>query len=427
MNFPPPTEKQARLIWMALTGLAVAALVTMVGAVLWGLGKVVQVLSPVLWPVAVAAILAFLLNPLVDFFQKKGRTRTQSILIVFGLGLLIVSGVCSVVVPQLIKETRQFVERVPSIVQNLEDRLNDLANNPPPLLRKFLKRGTDGGGPPAISTNAPPVVEGGDATNATFTGNTTYPTNVTTAITTVLAGTNGPSLLVGAIDEKTLQSARSWLAEELPGISGWIFGTLGTWFGILVSLVLVPVYAFYILVEKYELEKNWTDYLPVSDSKFKTELVFVLRALKNYLAAFFRGQILVAFCEGILYTIGFLAIQLPYGLLLGASAAILTIVPFLGATVLCIVSFVVAVVQTAGWKQPAEVLAVVVIVQSLEVFWISPWIMKGRVGLHPAIIIFAVMAGTMLLGGLLGGILAIPLAAMVKVMMSRYVWKRREG
>src|SRR5581483_2711054 len=242
-------------------------------------------------------------------------------------------------------------------------------------------------------------------------------------------GTNAPALFDGAIDDKALQSAKDWLARELPNrareLGGWIFGKIGTWFGILISLILVPVYAFYFLTEKSGLEKNWTDYLPVANSRFKEELVFVLRALKNYLIAFFRGQVLVALCEGVLYTIGFLLIDLPYGLLLGASAAVLTIIPFLGATILCVVAFIIAVVQCGDWLHPFLVLAVVVVIQTLEAFWISPRIMKGRVGLHPEIIIFAVMAGTTLLGGLLGGILAIPLAAMIKVMLSRYVWKRR--
>ena len=228
------------------------------------------------------------------------------------------------------------------------------------------------------------------------------------------------------MSEQASESAQKWLAEEFPGIGKWLAGQIGTWFGILISLILVPVYAFYILVERYEIEKNWTTYLPVADSKFKTELVFFLSSLKNYLVAFFRGQVLVAICEGILYTIAFLIIGQPYALLLGASAFILTIVPFLGATILCVISFIIAVVQCGDWLHPMLVLVVVGIVQSLEALWISPRIMRGRVGLHPAIIIFAVMAGTTLMGGLLGGILAIPLAAMIKVMLSRYVWKRRE-
>jgi predicted PurR-regulated permease PerM len=70
------------------------------------------------------------------------------------------------------------------------------------------------------------------------------------------------------------------------------------------------------------------------------------------------------------------------------------------------------------------VLVIFGIVQTLEGLVISPRIMKGRVGLHPLTIIIAVMVGTTLLGGLLGGVLAIPLTAVMRVLMARYVWKK---
>jgi len=73
------------------------------------------------------------------------------------------------------------------------------------------------------------------------------------------------------------------------------------------------------------------------------------------------------------------------------------------------------------------VLAVFGVVQTLEGLVISPKILGDRVGLHPLAIIVAVMVGTTLLGGLLGGILAIPLTAALRVLMFRYVWKRREA
>ena len=70
------------------------------------------------------------------------------------------------------------------------------------------------------------------------------------------------------------------------------------------------------------------------------------------------------------------------------------------------------------------VLAVFAVVQALEGLFISPKIMGDRVGLHPLAIIIAVMTGTTLLGGILGGILAIPFAAALRVIMVRYVWKK---
>ena len=204
----------------------------------------------------------------------------------------------------------------------------------------------------------------------------------------------------------------------------WLFGHVASWFGILAGLALIPVYTFYFLLEKRGISSRWTDYLPVSDSAFKTELVFILNSINNYLIAFFRGQVLVAICDGILYGIGFLIIGLPYALLIGASAIVLTIIPFLGAIIICLTALMIALVQFGDWLHPLLVLAVFAVVQTLEGLVISPKIMGGRVGLHPVTIIIAVMAGTTLLGGLLGGILAIPLTAALRVVMFRYVWKR---
>ena len=86
-----------------------------------------------------------------------------------------------------------------------------------------------------------------------------------------------------------------------------------------------------------------------------------------------------------------------------------------------------ALVQFGDWLHPVLVLAVFAVVQTLEGLVVSPKVMGGRVGLHPVTIIIAVMAGTTLLGGLLGGILAIPLTAALRVVMFRYVWKRPQA
>jgi len=163
--------------------------------------------------------------------------------------------------------------------------------------------------------------------------------------------------------------------------------------------------------------------LPVSDSRAKQEMDFVLSSINDCLISFFRGQLLVALCDGILYTIGFFSIGLPYAFLLGAMAIVLTMVPFLGAAVTCVTALVIAIAQFGDWLHPLLVLAVFAVVQFLERFVISPKIMGNRVGLHPLTIIIAVMLGTSLMGGILGGILAIPLTAALRAVMFRYVWK----
>ena len=164
--------------------------------------------------------------------------------------------------------------------------------------------------------------------------------------------------------------------------------------------------------------------MPLQDSRAKEEIVFCLDAISGYLVAFFRGQVLVAMCDAVLYTAGFLIVGVNYAFLLGFAALFLTMIPFLGAIVICITALTLSFVQYGDWQHPVMVLAVFAVVQALEGLFISPKIMGDRVGLHPLAIIIAVMTGTTLLGGILGGILAIPLAAALRVIMVRYVWKK---
>src|SRR5205085_6400062 len=121
----------------------------------------------------------------------------------------------------------------------------------------------------------------------------------------------------------------------------------------------------------------------------------------------------------------FVLIGLNYSLLIGMVAGLLSIVPFLGVVISIVPALLLALVQFGDWLHPALVLGVFATVQFLEGFFISPKIMGDRVGLHPLTIILAVMVGTTMMGGIIGGILAIPLTAALRVLMFRYVWKRR--
>ena len=410
MSLPAPTQRQARLIWLALTGLAIAILIALAVALLWGLSRVVQILSPVLWPLAIAGIIACLLDPAVDLIERKGATRPRAIAAVFGIALLVVAALFGSIVPQLVNETGQLADRIPAYAARLTERVEFWISHPPPWVQKLIERESNPATTPAraVSTNenVPLLTTNGSPANA------------------VAQPAPEQGLLEAALGTGKLQTAAGWLAGVLRRAGVWLFGHVASWFGILAGLALIPVYTFYFLLEKRGISSRWTDYLPVSDSAFKTELVFILNSINNYLIAFFRGQVLVAICDGILYGIGFLIIGLPYALLIGASAIVLTIIPFLGAIIICLTALMIALVQFGDWLHPLLVLAVFAVVQTLEGLLISPKIMGGRVGLHPVTIIIAVMAGTTLLGGLLGGILAIPLTAALRVVMFRYVWKR---
>jgi predicted PurR-regulated permease PerM len=385
MNFKPPTEKQSRIIWFALTGLAIASVIALIVAAVWGLSRLLDVLSPVLWPLAVAAVVACLLSPLVDWLEKRNVPRTRAIVLVFIFAFALVACVLASVIPQVVVETQQLAAKVPEYSERLQQRIGKLIAEPPAFLRHFM---------PAPSSAAT------DANSPAATGN------------------------------PALASAATWLTGTLSALGSWLFSKIGkvaSGFGILAGLALIPVYAFYFLLEKRGIQNHWKEYLPVRDSAAKEEIVFVLDSINRYLVAFFRGQVLVAMCDAVLYTIGFLIVGVNYAFLLGFAAVFLTIIPYLGALVIFITALTLTFVQYGDWAHPLMVLGVFAVVQTLEGFVISPKIIGDRVGLHPLVIIIAVMAGTTLLGGILGGVLAIPLAAALRVIMARYLWKKREA
>jgi len=403
-----PSDKQLRMVWFAVTALSLAAVVAVIAAAVWGLAQVLDLLSPVIWPLAIAGIVACVLAPVVAWLERRRVTRTRAILLVFTAAFLIVAGTLASVIPQVVVETRELAGKVPEYSQRLQNRLGRLLSEPPAIVQHFLPHHTVT--PAPIGTNTPPAkISTNDLSN---------PGSSSDQNATPQGKTNG----------QAMNSAAGMVTDALPKISSWLLrqgGKVLSGFGMLAGLALVPVYAFYFLREQQDIESRWKDYLPLRDSRAKEEVVFIMESIGQYLVAFFRGQVLVAICNAILYTIGFLAIGLRYAFLIGFSAVLLTMIPFLGSIIIFVTALTLALVQYTDWLHPLLVLAVFAVVQTMESLVVSPKIMGDRVGLPPVIIIIAVMVGTTLLGGILGGVLAIPLAAALRVILLRYVWKKQ--
>ena len=391
MAYPPPTEKQAKILWTSVTALAVGVLLALIALLTLGVGWVGNALSSVLIPLAIAGIIAYLLDPIVDWFQKKrGFKRQNAIILVFCIAVLLVGGVVRSVVPSLISQVSELTTEFPKQTKKFQLSVSSIVNTGDPAK------------PTNTSTNAP-------AKPVWFEMPREWMKNV------------------GVTNEKV----REFMVDAVAKISAWGLEQLKkvmSLFGFLAGLALVPVYVFYFLLEKRGIKQNWTDYLPVHESRVKEEIVFVLHSINDCLIVFFRGQVLVAMCVGALLTTGFLVIGLEYAILLGVMAGLLSIIPYLGVALSIIPAFVLSMIQFVpdhGWLKPVLVLVVFAAVQAMEGLFISPKIIGDRVGLHPLTIIVAVMVGTTLLGGIMGGVLAIPLTAALRTAMFRYVWKDR--
>jgi len=368
MPFPQPTETQARVLWFSATTLAVAVSLGILALLLWGLGQLLNALSSVVLPLAVAGILAYLLDPMVDFIEKRNIPRVRAILLVFFLALMLVLILLATVVPQLVVETNQLVSKIPEHAEKLRTYFSErLADSPWGAKAKGIWDAQLG-----------PVVQ-------------------------------------------------DWVTSALPTTSAWLLTQVAraaSWFGLIVGFALVPVFTFYFLLEKQGIQGKWTDYLPVRESKLKEEMIFVLNAINDSLIVFFRGQVLVALCSGSMLTIGFFLMGLPYALLLGVMAGLLGVVPYLGVAISIVPSVAIAAVHFGDWLHPVLVLVIFAVVQAIEGLFTSPKIIGDRVGLHPLAIIISVLVGTTLMGGILGGVLAIPLTAALRALMFRYVWRK---
>jgi predicted PurR-regulated permease PerM len=410
-NHTPPGETQLRVIWFALTALAVTAIIGVGVAAIWGIGQILNLLSPVLWPLAIAMVLAYLLDPAVNWLEHRGISRMWGITIVFITVASVLCGVLANVIPQITKETNNLVTKIPAYTARAQQQLSDWATRaeraaitpPPPT-------------PPKPATNAPPAT-GPVMTGTNSNGSSGSKTN-----------SISPQIVsnVHQIHNEIMASATDWTGKFLAKLGAWVLAQLAkatALIDVIVALILIPIYTFYFLREKRWIKFHWTNYLPIRNLEVKKEIIFILNSINQYMIAFFRGQVLVSICSGVLYTIGFLCIGLDYAFLLGFLCMLLTMIPFLGSLISFILALALTAMQFSDWFHPLMVLVIFSVVVSLENFFYSPRIMGNRVGMHPLVVIVAVMVGITLLGGLLGGVLAIPLAAALRVIMVRYLWK----
>src|SRR5438045_8823827 len=109
----PPTPNQTRILWTALTVLALTLIAACAAALVWALGQVLHLFGPVLWPLAIAAVLAYLLDPLVDLLERRKMKRQRAIIFVFTVAALVVLGIGAAIVPRLVFETRELASKIP--------------------------------------------------------------------------------------------------------------------------------------------------------------------------------------------------------------------------------------------------------------------------------------------------------------------------
>jgi predicted PurR-regulated permease PerM len=430
-----PTPWQQKTMWAALTALFVVFLVTVVAAAIWISTNIISYLQPILIPVAIALILAYLLDPLVTKMCKGGLGRTKAVALIFAIIFLALGGLVAWIVPTISLQGANFAKELPGYTQKARDRVVDLIfrydrafGMPSSARGKSVLPTTSfvnwllGSPPPRTQATATPSPA---ATPAPETA---------ASPSEVIAPT--PSSKLTTAERQRIQDAVQGLIpgleRQLPAWSEkfWnllkksIGGFLGVT-GFLLSLVLVPIYLFFFLKERPRIEKRWKDYLPLRASPLKDEVAEVLSQINHYIIAYFRGQLLVCLVDGILIGSALTLLGLNFAPLIGALVVILTMIPYIGIVVCWVPAVLIAAFQWGDWWHPFWVTVIFIGIQNLEGMFYAPRIVGTSVGLHPMTVIVSIFVWGLLIGGLLGPILAVPLTATVKVLLTRYVWGRR--
>lgn len=322
----------------------------------WGIAAAVLVL--VLWflgdvilPFVLGAGIAYLLNPIVERLVRLGLNRALSVTLIALLVLVIVVLLVLFLVPVLVNQALALAMEVPGV------------------LTAFL-----------------------EALQREFPGR---------------YGEEGPV-------EKAITGMTEWLQARGGEVAGTIFSSARSLFSLLVLFVVVPVVAFYLLVDWPRLVTRIEALLPRQHAPTIRRLA---NEMDTAIGAFLRGMGAICLIMAAYYGIALTVVGLQFGLVVGVLAGLLTFIPYLGAITGGILAIGLALYQFWGeWFSVALVAGVFFAGQAVESYAITPRIVGRSVGLHPVWILAALSAfGTLF--GLLGLLVAVPLAAALAVLV----------
>ncbi len=356
------TDRQKSIMFAALT---TVSLVVMVGIVIWLCTMLLAFFirfSGVFLPLAVAGIIATLVKPYYAWLEKRLHSPVLALLAVLFSLILPLGAIAFYFGAMIISQITSFINDLPIYAERIQVALQEKL----PVLKAFIAK---------------------------------YDLKDKLA-----------AFLEGRVD--VLTSSAAMLGQGVVSTGVMVFQTVT---GMLGWLIL-PVYVVFMLrapsVQPADLEKH----LPFLKPETRRNVIYLVTEFAGIMVAFFRGQLVVALCQGLLFAVGFSIVGIPHGAVLGLLLGFLNIVPYLGNIIgLAVVIPLAWFSQDGGASMLAGVGVVFVIVQCIEGYFLTPRIMGKTTGLHPMTIIVAILFWGSALNGLLGMILAIPLTAFLVV------------
>ncbi len=326
-------------------------------------------LRRILIPLALAFIVAYIFNPLVDSLEKRKIPRALTIAALLVLILAVLAGSLLIVVPRLVRETSDLVQSVqqnfPAIQRELQDALVRFSNSH--------------------------VAE-----------------KVTAGIEDAL----------GALQDRIPQMLQS-MQKVLGSIVTGTFGVVGS----IVNFLLFAVVSVYLLNDFNKVTAKAKQLIPLAHKEY---VLGIMERIDANLRSFFRGQLITCTILAVLYAIGLSIVGVPFALLIAVVGGYGQVVPYLGTALAIAPAALLALIEFGDFVHPLAAVLVFAVGQTLEGFVITPKIMGESVGLHPVVIILAILVFGNLLG-FLGVLLAVPLAAVLKVLLGEALARYKQS
>lgn len=329
--------------------------------------------SAVVFPLFVALLLAYVLNPAVNFLERKGFGRSLGIVIIL-FGVLAFGVVfAAFLYPIMADQVSKIGQRAPQAWRFLEQEAF-------PWFSEVLNID--------LPETWEQVVED-------------YGEEIRDAVPTIA------------------ERVGQWTGEVVTQTQIILVS--------LFNLVMIPIFAFFFLRDFEHGKERMREFIPQGHYEF---LIDRLRKMDLAVGRWFRGQIEVSLILAVLYAIGLGIVygvtghSVQSGVVLGLLTGFLNVIPYLGFAVGSILAFLVVLIDWTGWGALIGVAAAFAIIQTAESYYITPRVMGDKVGMKPVTVIIVILVGGHA-AGLLGVVLAIPVAGAVKVLFPDFVrWYR---
>ncbi len=353
-------------------------------------------------PFLLAFLLAYVLYPLVEWLERKRIHRTFTIMALYVVGLGAVAAVLFIGIPLAVEEAislwRSAFEGDGFVDANANGAWDKGEKVRPDLDhdRKW---------DPSYVSRAETWIEGRvERWNADHPDKPLYASTLLQKVKEVLQQDPQSAAETGA-------RITTWVAETTTSAlsAGW---------ALLQYAILVPLYMFFLLRGMNSIREGVYAHLP---GRQRGQFVHVLHRIHLAMSSFFRGKVLICLAKGILTAIGLALLDVRLPLLFGLIQAVSSLVPF----VVLIVGWLPAIIfvlldMGMSWGTLLGVTAVYLIVEGLEGFVLTPYILGKETGLHPVALILALLAGGELFG-MFGLIMAVPIVSILKILGQEYL------